>query len=105
MALKLLPSFALLVLASCFTNDIFLGEKNKAGLVPFKNGDDMFYWLFYSRNDEKKDPLTIWLSGGPGCSSVDAALSENGPFHVNDDLTLSLNEYSWSNNANLLYID
>ena len=105
MVMRSLFVSALLVAAWSLDEDIFLGEKNKAGLVPFENGDDMFYWIFYSRRDRDADPLTIWLSGGPGCSSELATFIENGPFYVNDDLTLRRNEHSWNNNANLLYID
>lgn len=105
MVIRALSVTSLLVAVWGLTEDIFLGEKNKAGLVPFDNGDDMFYWLFYSRDTPSTDPLTIWLSGGPGCSSELATFIENGPFYVNDDLTLRLNEHSWSNNANLLYVD
>jgi len=65
----------------------------------------MFYWLFPSRSDKTKDPLVIWLTGGPGCSSELAVFVENGPFQINDDLTLKKNPNSWNNQANLLYID
>lgn len=67
--------------------------------------EDIFYWLFRSRNNDVNDPLVIWLTGGPGCASELAIFYENGPFSINDDLTLNRNENSWNNNANLLYVD
>ncbi|KAL9013022.1 MAG: hypothetical protein Q9173_002247 [Seirophora scorigena] len=40
------------------------------------------------------------------CSSMVGLFQENGPCHfVNGETTPSLNEYSWNNYANLLYID
>ncbi len=34
-----------------------------------------------------------------------AVFVENGPFYINDDLSLRRNENSWNSNANLLYVD
>ena len=59
---------------------------------------DMFYWLFKSRSSPNKDPLIIWLSGGPGCSSEFAIFVENGPFKLNKkNLNVTKNKYSWNN--------
>lgn len=65
----------------------------------------MFYWLFKSRNNIDEDPLVVWLTGGPGCSSEVAIFAENGPFTVKEDITLLRNDYSWNSKANVLYVD
>jgi len=84
---------------------IFIGEDQESGILDLGNGDDIFYWLFSSRNNPTSDPLVIWLTGGPGCSSEVALFIENGPYTVNPDLSLKTNPYSWNNNSNLLFID
>ncbi|KAI4347682.1 hypothetical protein L6164_008471 [Bauhinia variegata] len=64
----------------------------------------MFYFFFESRNS-KKDPVVIWLTGGPGCSSELAMFYENGPFRIADNMSLLWNEYGWDKVSNLLYVD
>ena len=51
-------------------------------------------------------PLVVWLTGGPGCSSSLALLTENGPCTVNDDgKTTALNAHSWTESAHVLWLD
>jgi cathepsin A (carboxypeptidase C) len=65
-----------------------------------------FYWFFESRSTPSTDPLIIWLTGGPGCSSQLALLSENGPCAPTaDGLNTVNNPYSWNTNANIMWID
>jgi hypothetical protein len=60
-----------------------------------------FYWYLESRSSPSTDPLVVWLTGGPGCSSVLALLVENGPCSVKPDASgTTLNPYSWTSNAN-----
>jgi len=66
----------------------------------------LFYWLFESQNQPNTDPLVLWLTGGPGCSSELAILFENGPILANTDGSGTLdNPYGWNKFANLLYVD
>ncbi|CAI9091163.1 OLC1v1026115C1 [Oldenlandia corymbosa var. corymbosa] len=64
----------------------------------------MFYFFFESRNS-KDDPVVIWLTGGPGCSSELALFYENGPFKITKNMSLVWNEYGWDKVSNLLYVD
>lgn len=65
-----------------------------------------FYWFFESRNDPANDPVILWMTGGPGCSSEIALFGENGPCKVSDDgMTTTLNPYSWNSNASIIFID
>jgi len=82
-------------------------EKQLAGHLTVNEhcGDNLFFWLFESQNHPEKDPLVIWLNGGPGSSSMTGLFAENGPYKINTDLTLDDNSYSWNKVANLLVID
>mmetsp|Transcript_784 Transcript_784/g.1650 ORF Transcript_784/g.1650 Transcript_784/m.1650 type:complete len:561 (-) Transcript_784:585-2267(-) len=84
--------------------------KQHSGYIAFKgNGDSeksYFFWLFESKKDPANAPLVLWLTGGPGCSSIMALLSENGPCGVEEDgKTLKPNPHSWNNNANVIWVD
>ncbi len=64
------------------------------------------YWFFESRNSPSTDPVTLWMTGGPGCSSEVALFGENGPCSVNAGGNATIhNPFSWNAKSNLLYID
>ncbi|KAL2477385.1 serine carboxypeptidase-like 18 [Forsythia ovata] len=64
-----------------------------------------------SERNPKKDPLLLWLTGGPGCSALSGLVYEIGPFTfdaANFDGSLPsiiLNPYSWTKVANIIFID
>lgn len=59
-----------------------------------------------SQDSPSEDPLVLWLTGGPGCSSTLALLAENGPCTVNDDgETTTPNPSSWNKRANVIWVD
>jgi carboxypeptidase D len=66
---------------------------------------NLFFWLFQNRHVGDKERLVIWLNGGPGCSSMDGAMMEIGPYRVLENGTLGANEGSWDEFANVLFVD
>ena len=68
-------------------------------------GKKFFYWFFESRNDPAKDPLILWLLGGPGCSSNIGLAMELGPSLINATVVPEFNPYSWNSNASIVFLD
>jgi cathepsin A (carboxypeptidase C) len=80
--------------------------KQYAGYLDVDDEDKhFFYWFFESRNDPKKDPIVLWLNGGPGCSSLTGLFFELGPASINVELAPVHNPHSWNNNASVIFLD
>jgi len=80
--------------------------KQYSGYLDVGNRHLLHYWFVESQNNPATDPVLLWLTGGPGCSSLSALLTEWGPFMANGDgATLSLNPYSWNRNASVLALE
>ncbi|KAJ9156341.1 Carboxypeptidase [Pleurostoma richardsiae] len=73
-------------------------------ITPEHNGN-LFFWHFQNQHIANRQRTVIWLNGGPGCSSEDGALMEVGPYRLKDDHTLTYNDGSWHEFANLLFVD
>lgn len=65
----------------------------------------MFFWHYQNRHIANRQRTVIWLNGGPGCSSMDGALMEIGPYRVLEGGKLEYNNGSWDEFANLLFVD
>ncbi|WKX93684.1 hypothetical protein Q1695_011165 [Nippostrongylus brasiliensis] len=77
-----------------------------SGYLSASATDKFHYWLTESQRDPSKDPLILWLNGGPGCSSIGGLIEELGPFKVKDyGSTVYANEYSWNLFANVLFLE
>ncbi|KAL0268029.1 UNVERIFIED_CONTAM: hypothetical protein PYX00_010118 [Menopon gallinae] len=66
---------------------------------------NIFFWFFPSESDAKKDPVSVWLNGGPGSSSMFGLLTENGPYALSVDGKLSRREYAWNRNSSIMFVD
>jgi len=79
---------------------------SESGYFHIKDKKHYFYWFFESRNEPSTDPIMLWLTGGPGCSSQIALFHENGPCKVAENGKSTYpNPASWNSNANVIYID
>ncbi|WRX28221.1 Peptidase S10 [Theobroma cacao] len=71
-----------------------------------KAGRSLFYYFVEAEKDPMNLPLTIWLTGGPGCGSVGDGFLSVGPFITTANAHgLQRNPYSWIKVTNLLFID
>ncbi|KAI1617175.1 carboxypeptidase [Exophiala viscosa] len=89
--------------------DFDIGE-SYAGLLSINanatNENELFFWFFPSDNPDASDEVTIWLNGGPGCSSLDGLLQEHGPFlWQSGTYAPQPNPFSWTNLTNMVYVD
>lgn len=103
-----LTILATAILFASAGDSIFPNDDWASGFVTINDkGDDLFYILFKSRRTEtaSTDPLVFWLTGGPGCSSEIALFFENGPYTLNEDLSVKNNPFSWNARANFIFID
>ncbi|XP_057788111.1 serine carboxypeptidase-like 18 [Salvia miltiorrhiza] len=97
-----LPGYAGTLPFTLETGYIGVGENDEVQL---------FYYFIESENEPTRDPLLLWLNGGPGCSAFSGLVYEIGPlaFDIeNFDGSLPsfiLNPYSWTKVANIIFLD
>jgi cathepsin A (carboxypeptidase C) len=49
--------------------------------------------------------VVLWLNGGPGCSSLTGLFLELGPSSIDKKLRVINNDFSWNNNASVIFLD
>jgi carboxypeptidase D len=78
-----------------------------SGMMPVDSStpDSEMFFVFEPRvGGDPVDEITIWLNGGPGCSSLEAFLQENGKFIWSWGMANAQeNMYSWVNLTNMLW--
>ncbi|KAL3351650.1 hypothetical protein AABB24_019966, partial [Solanum stoloniferum] len=71
----------------------------------------LFYYFVKSESDPKKDPILLWISGGPGCSSFTGLVYEVGPLAFgqktyNGSLPFLVSRpYSWTKFTSIIFLD
>ncbi|CAL5204604.1 unnamed protein product [Lathyrus oleraceus] len=86
----------------------------ETGYIQVGENDDtaeVFYYFIESENNPKEDPLLLWLTGGPGCSSLTGLAFEIGPIafkneEYNGSLpNLVLKPHSWTKVSSIIFLD
>ncbi|KAF2635776.1 alpha/beta-hydrolase [Massarina eburnea CBS 473.64] len=86
-----------------------IGE-SYAGLLPISSAanetGELYFWFFPSSNPSAADEITIWLNGGPGCSSLEGFLQENGPISWQYGTPRPVyNPWNWANLTNMVWVE
>ncbi|KIJ12916.1 hypothetical protein PAXINDRAFT_136623 [Paxillus involutus ATCC 200175] len=81
-----------------------------AGLLPISNSPNetrqLFFWFFPPGPEGTLDDLIFWTNGGPGCSSLEGLLQENGPLSWSwGQAKPTINEFSWTNLSSVLWVE
>ncbi|KAG6037768.1 hypothetical protein E4U41_004749 [Claviceps citrina] len=89
--------------------DFDIGEAY-AGQMSISNDtagpDKFFFWFQPSSNPAAAREILIWLNGGPGCSSLEGLLQENGPFSWQYGTFKPVaNPWSWHRLTNVLWVE
>jgi carboxypeptidase D len=77
-----------------------------SGLVPISKTDSSreLFFVFQPKVGDPVDEITIWLNGGPGCSSLNGFFEENGKFVWYPGASEPIiNENAWVNLTNVLW--
>jgi carboxypeptidase C (cathepsin A) len=86
-----------------YTHNWYSGYFNISG----RNEKDIHYIFQESQNDRDNDPLILWVSSFPGCSSVFSMLYEVGAFQllVPENPSFNISKWAWNMKANLLFLE
>ncbi|KAF8604918.1 alpha/beta-hydrolase [Ceratobasidium sp. AG-I] len=81
-----------------------------SGLMPISGNANetrkLFFWFWPTTNAKHTDDLVFWTNGGPGCSSLEGLLQENGPFVWPTGTAKPIrNQWSWTNLSHVLWVE
>ncbi|EAZ18289.1 hypothetical protein OsJ_33827 [Oryza sativa Japonica Group] len=75
-------------------------------------GVQLFYYFVRSEKNPDLDPLLLWLTGGPGCSSISGLAHEIGPFqfaakrYYSGGLPIIIyRPETWTKVSNIIFVD
>ncbi|TFY65947.1 hypothetical protein EVG20_g5147 [Dentipellis fragilis] len=79
-----------------------------SGLMPISGAKNetrkLFFWFWPTTNVSNANDLLFWTNGGPGCSSLEGFLQENGPISWPWGQAQPTS-WSWTNLSNVVWVD
>ncbi|KAF2228602.1 alpha/beta-hydrolase [Viridothelium virens] len=86
--------------------DYDVGEMYSGQIQIGNDSSRNMFFVFEPTIGEPVDEVTIWFNGGPGCSSLEAFLQENGRFIWGWGMYSAVeNPYTWVNLTNVLWVE
>ncbi|KAF5345356.1 hypothetical protein D9758_008442 [Tetrapyrgos nigripes] len=81
-----------------------------SGLMPISGDPNetrkLFFWFWPTQVAENGDKLLFWTNGGPGCSSLEGFIQENGPISWSwGQSEPTPNPFSWTRVAHGLWVE
>ncbi|KLO06769.1 alpha/beta-hydrolase [Schizopora paradoxa] len=81
-----------------------------SGLMPISGAKNetrkLFFWFWPTNNASNGNELLFWTNGGPGCSSLEGFLQENGPISWSwGQAEPTPNPWSWTNLSHVLWVE
>ncbi|KAF8895695.1 alpha/beta-hydrolase [Gymnopilus junonius] len=81
-----------------------------SGLMPISGAENetrkLFFWFWPANNPTDTKDLIFWTNGGPGCSSLEGFLQENGPISWSwGQSAPTPNPWSWTNLSHVLWVE
>ncbi|KAF7298105.1 Carboxypeptidase Cpds [Mycena chlorophos] len=81
-----------------------------AGLLPISGDPDetrkLFFWFWPTTNASNTKDLIFWTNGGPGCSSLEGFLQENGPISWSwGQAEPTPNPFAWNQLAHMIWVE
>ncbi|OIW30706.1 alpha/beta-hydrolase, partial [Coniochaeta ligniaria NRRL 30616] len=86
----------------------FDAGESYAGQLPIGGNSDgkLYFWFWPTTNPDQPKEILIWLNGGPGCSSLEGFLQENGPISWPSGTYKPVeNPWSWHHITNVVWIE
>ncbi|KAB5559740.1 serine carboxypeptidase [Coniochaeta sp. 2T2.1] len=86
----------------------FDAGESYAGQLPIGGDSDgkLYFWFWPTTNPDQPKEILIWLNGGPGCSSLEGFLQENGPIQWQSGTYKPVaNPWSYHHITNVVWIE
>ncbi|TRM67816.1 Alpha/Beta hydrolase protein [Schizophyllum amplum] len=80
-------------------------DPDEAKAAPTDITAHLYFVMIKNRRVADKERIMFWFNGGPGCSSFDGLMMENGPWRVDGNGGLKVSDGGWEEYTTMVYVD